>query len=66
MNILTVKEQEELYMGYLDNLKELKETKNQIKKYGCCDNGISDVADSYQQGFNDAFEFILGILDISF
>jgi len=50
--------------AYRSNREELRELENIIDENGITDDGISDVSISFEQGYNNALEFVLTLLAI--
>lgn len=46
--------------SYKSNRQELK----QIQNNGCLDNGLDDAAESFEQGWNNALEYVFSICNI--
>lgn len=52
--------------AYEGNKEELKYVEDYIKEYGMTDDGLSDATESFEQGYNNALEFVFRILDLKF
>ena len=55
-----------LKLSYIDNKETLKEIQVYIEEYGITDDGLTDATESFEQGWNNAFEFVFGILGIEY
>ncbi len=49
---------------YRESLRDLEVVENYIYKHGQLDNGLTDSAESFEQGFVNGIEFICRILEI--
>ena len=54
----------ELKEAYESNKQSLREVRAAIREKGCCDNGLSDASESFEQGWNNALEFVFITLGI--
>ena len=52
--------------SYESNKEDLKGLKRYIRKYGMTDDGITDVTESFEQGYNNAFELVFRVLELEF
>lgn len=52
--------------SYEDNKEALRNLEDYIEEYGMTDDGLSDVAESFEQGWNNALEFVFLTLGIKF
>ena len=50
--------------SYESNRLSLKEINDHINQNGCLDNGLSEVEESFEQGWNNALEYVFRILNI--
>lgn len=62
--IITAESIGKIKEAYNSNKKELIKLKNHISEYGCTDNGLTDIAESFEQGYNNAMEYVFNMLDI--
>lgn len=53
-----------LQEAYKSNKEELSQIKSDLKDCGTLDNGISDIEDSFEMGYNNAMEYVFSILGI--
>lgn len=51
---------------YEANKEDLRELEVCIAKYGVTDDGCSDVTESFEQGYNNAMEFVFKVLGIKY
>lgn len=65
MNI-TKEQVEKLKESYESNKEDLKGLKRYIRKYGMTDDGLADATESFEQGWNNALEFVFRILELKF
>lgn len=49
---------------YNSNKEALVKVKNYIREYGCTDDGVTDATESFEQGYNNALEYVFEILGI--
>lgn len=49
---------------YQSNKEELEKIANEIELYGVTDSGLTDVTESFEQGFNNALEQVFDVLEI--
>ena len=49
---------------YNSNKEELVKVKNYIREYGCTDDGVTDATESFEQGYNNALEYVFEVLGI--
>lgn len=52
--------------SYNENKKSLRTLEHEIFKNGCTDDGLSDATASFEQGYNNALQFVFETLGISF
>lgn len=52
--------------SYESNKEDLRNLRNHIKEYGMTDDGLSDVTESFEQGWNNAMEYVFITLGIEF
>ena len=50
--------------SYEDNKATLEELEEYIEENGITDEGLSDVTESFEQGWNNAMEFVFSVLGI--
>ena len=63
---ITKEQIEQLKGTYEANKEDLKQLDNDLEKYGyALDNGISDVTESFEQGYNNALEYVFRVLGIN-
>ena len=55
-----------LVESYKSNKEELKNLENYIEEYGCTDDGVTDVTESFEQGWNNALEYVFNVLGIKY
>ena len=61
------KEQIELLKGdYEANKEELKQVEEDIEAFGETSDGVSEVEASFEQGYNNALEYVFHILGIEY
>ena len=63
---LTKNQINELKKSYEGNKEDLKNLEMYIRENGITDDGLSDVTESFEQGYNNAMEFVFSILNIGF
>lgn len=51
---------------YESNKEELEKLSNYIKENNVTDYGLDDVSESFEQGYNNALEYVFGIIGISY
>lgn len=61
---ITNKQITQLRDSYETNKKDLKNLRNYIREYGMTNDGLSDVAESFEQGWNNAMEFVFFVLNL--
>lgn len=61
---ITSKQIEELKESYEDNKVSLEELEEYIEENGITDEGLTDVTESFEQGWNNAMEFVFNVLNI--
>lgn len=49
--------------AYEGNKEELKYVEDYIKKWGATDDGLTDATESFEQGYNNALEFVFRVLE---
>ena len=49
--------------AYESNKEELNYIKDYIEEYGMTGDGLTDATESFEQGYNNALEFVFRILD---
>ena len=59
---ITREQMERLMSAYNDNKEELNELEEFINENGITDDGISDVTISFEQGYNNAMEYVFSVL----
>ncbi len=52
--------------AYEGNKESLRQVKRDIKDYGTLDNGVSDIEDTFEMGYNNALEYVFKTLGIKF
>ena len=62
MNI-TTEQITKLKDAYESNKEELKYVEDYIKKWGATDDGLTDATESFEQGYNNALEFVFRVLE---
>ena len=50
--------------AYEGNKEELKYVEDYIEKYGMTSDGLNDATESFEQGYNNALEFVFKVLGI--
>ena len=65
MNI-TDKQIMKLKESYEYNNEALKDLEDYIEEYGMTNDGLSDAAESFEQGWNNALEFVFSTLGIKY
>lgn len=65
MNITKV-QIETLIESYKDNKASLEELDDYIEENGITDEGLSDATESFEQGWNNAMEFVFFTLGIDY
>ena len=63
MNI-TKKQIAKLKENYEGNKEALKDLEEYIEEYGMTDDGLTDATESFEQGWNNALEFVFRILGV--
>ena len=63
MNI-TTEQIKELKESYLSNKKDLKAIRDFILEHGCTNDGLIDETESFEQGWNNAMEYVFYVLGI--
>lgn len=58
--------QNKLIGSYKANKEELKELRTFIHEHGQTDDGLADATESFEQGYNNALEFVFQTLGIEF
>ena len=49
---------------YEANKEDLRELEKCIREYGVTGDGCSDATESFEQGYNNALEYVFGVLGI--
>ena len=49
--------------AYEGNKKTLREVEEYIEEYGMTDDGLTDATESFEQGYNNALEFVFRVLE---
>lgn len=62
---ITKEQIEELKGTYEANKEDLKEVRRYINKYDILDNGVSEVEETFEQGYNNALEYVFRVLGIN-
>ncbi len=52
--------------AYESNKEELKYIEDYIEEHGMTDNGLTDATESFEQGYNNALEFVFRTLELKF
>ena len=52
--------------SYESNKEDLRELRNYIRENGMTDDGLCDAAESFEQGWNNAMEYVFLILGVDF
>ena len=55
---------EKLIDAYESNKDELYRSKEIIDEHGILDNGISDIHDTFEMGYNNALQYVFKVLGI--
>lgn len=63
---ITKEQIETLKESYEDNRASLEELDDYIEENGITDEGLSDVTESFEQGWNNAMEFVFLTLGIDY
>ena len=61
---ITSEQIRELKESYKDNKASLEELEEYIEENGITDEGLTDVTESFEQGWNNAMEFVFSVLNI--
>ena len=61
---ITSEQIEKLKTAYENNKEVLIDLENWIEENGCSSDGLTDVEQSHEQGYNDAMEFVFSVLGI--
>lgn len=64
MRELTDEQVNKLISAYVSNKEELKEIKQHLREYGILDNGVSDIQDTFEMGYNNALEYVFTVLEL--
>lgn len=62
---ITKEQIEKLKGSYEANKEDLKEVRRYINKYDILDNGVSEVEETFEQGYNNALEYVFRVLGIN-
>lgn len=62
--MLSDEQMTDLKIAYQTACEELEEIEKNIEKYGILDNGISDATETFEQGYKNALDFIMNLLEI--
>lgn len=60
------KQIEELKKTYYANVDVLKELENFINEHGVTDDGVTNANESFEQGYNNALEYVFKIFGIDY
>ena len=60
---ITKKQIAKLKDAYEGNKEELKYIEDYIRKWGATDDGLTDATESFEQGYNNALEFVFRVLE---
>ena len=52
--------------AYEGNKESLRQVKRDIKSFGTLDNGISNVEETFEMGYNNALEYVFKTLGVEF
>lgn len=63
---ITIEQIKWLKESYEDNKVSLAELENHIEEYGVTDYGLDDVGESFEQGYNNAMEYVFRTLGIEY
>lgn len=63
---ITMEQIKGLKESYEDNKVSLAELENHIEEYGVTDYGLDDVGESFEQGYNNAMEYVFRTLGIEY
>lgn len=55
---------EKLIDAYASNKEALYDIHARLEEYGILDNGITDISDTFEMGYNNALEYVFAILGI--
>lgn len=55
-----------LKQTYAENKANLEELEDFIEEHGMTNEGLTDVTESFEQGWNNAMEYVFSVLDINF
>ena len=64
--IITTKQINKMKEMYNTNKEELNRIEAFIDEYGCTDDGLTDVSESFEQGWNNAMELVFDLLGIKY
>lgn len=56
---------EQLIKAYKDNKKIIRALNKILNKHGVIDNGLTDIQDTFEMGYNNALEYVFEVLDIN-
>ena len=63
--MVITKEQIDLLRGvYIANKEDLKQVEEDIEAFGETDDGVSNATESFEQGYNNALEYVFKALGI--
>ena len=62
--MISVSDKQRIRDVYKESLRDLAEVERYIYKHGQLDNGLTDSAESFEQGFVNGIEFVCRILEI--
>lgn len=63
--VITEYQMEQMVDSYNANKEDLENLESYIKENGCTDDGLSDVAESFEQGWNNALKYVFSLLNIN-
>ena len=63
---ITDEQIEKLKEDYVDNRRNLRELDRFIEEHGMTNDGLTDSTESFEQGYNNALEFVFATLGIGY
>lgn len=63
--VITEHQIEQLVDSYNSNKKDLDSLEVYIRENGCTDDGLSDVTESFEEGWNNALRYVFSVLNIT-
>lgn len=64
--LITENQIEKLKGSYIGNKEELETVEQFIEENGITDYGLTDVTESFEQGYNNALQFVFSVLGIEY